>query len=594
MPWPQVSDVAGAWGGMSWAQKVAACVFSAAACAKAAVAARDCRTRRRAAASGHEVIIIGAGYSCLALALKLKELGVPFRIFERQSGFGGCWRKNTYPGLACDTPVLLYSLWSRQSASWSKKWAGQEEILRYQEAVARADGLNAHAQFEAEVTRCEWDARRQRWAVGWRCLRTGAERTAVGSVVVAATGLLAKEKVPAFPGLSSYSGKIIHTASWDPSVELAGKKVACIGTGASAIGLIPPCVDRVAEKAGGRFTVFQRSAAWIIPKDNAQYGLWHRLLFRFVPFAQKLLRWQLYWEREVNWPAFADPDHPRQAVLKKFFKQGMASQVKDPELLDRVTPKLADGSEAPVGALRMLTSQSYLPALQKPHVTLCTSAIAEFVPQGIVTQDGELHELDVVIAATGFDATQFTLPMRVSGRDGRLLTAEWGGSPDGRGVVAKAYLGMTVHGFPNFFMMYGPNTNLGHNSVLVQIESQSRYIASCVRQMVDRDIRVVEITRPSMMAFCDAMAARLRHSVWELAGSWYRGSGCGSAEGINVCNWMGESGSSWFGGTLEYIARTYHCNLGVYRCERRGDVEPARAAAAERAQSQRPDLPHAP
>eukprot|EP01062_Namystynia_karyoxenos_P062548 TRINITY_DN55448_c0_g1_i1.p1 TRINITY_DN55448_c0_g1~~TRINITY_DN55448_c0_g1_i1.p1 ORF type:complete len:650 (+),score=157.70 TRINITY_DN55448_c0_g1_i1:129-1952(+) len=545
-------------------EKILAGAAVAAAAWKVTSAVRRALQRRRSRESGHQVIIVGAGFSCLALAIELVELGIPFRIIERQSGVGGCWRRNTYPGLACDTPVLLYSLWKRQNPDWSKKWAGQAEILAYMERVAHNDGLLDRAVFNTEALSCEWSDTAQQWAVRTRHLETGAERTFRGTVLIAATGLLAKDKIPNFPGLESFGGRVVHTARWPEQISLEGKRVGCIGTGASAIGLVPPCAEQVAKAPGGHFTVFQRTAAWIIPKDNQLYTPLHRLLFRVCPVAQWWVRWQQYWEREQNWPAFADPAHPRQAVLRQYFLGGMQQQVRDPELMDRLTPKLPGGGPAPVGALRMLTSNLYLPSLQKPHVTLCTSPIERFEPRGVRTADGTLHELDVVVAATGFDATQFTLPMQVIGRRGVALAEKWGGDRTGKGVVAKAYLGMTVPGFPNLFLMYGPNTNLGHNSVLVQIEAQSRYVASCVRQMVNGGIREVDLRECALRSFSDAMAARLRHAVWELAGSWYRGSGGEGLEGVNVCNWMGEGGSAWFGGTIEYIARTMWCDLSLY------------------------------
>jgi cation diffusion facilitator CzcD-associated flavoprotein CzcO len=409
------------------------------------------------------IVIIGSGFSGVCLGIKLKQAGIEsFTIFEKSDRVGGTWRENTYPGAACDTPAFSYCFSFEQKTDWSRKWAPQSEILGYIEHCVRKYGLEPHIRFGSEIESAHFDEDESVWRI-----RTAAGEEVVADVMVSGVGQLNRPSIPDLPGLPDFRGPCFHSARWDHAVDLAGKQVAVVGNAASAIQFVP----QIAPEAG-RLRIFQRSPNWMLPRFDRAYSEKEKRRFARFPLLAKLYRWWIWLLHEIRFPAFR-----RNAFVSRWLarmaEQSMRDQISSPDLQRVLVP------DYPVGGKRILISDDYYPTLERDDVELVTSAIDRIREDAIVTRDGTVHPADVVILATGFESTAFLAPMVIEGLGGRSLSAEW---KDG----ARAYLGMTVAGFPNFFMMYGPNTNLGHNSIIFMIECQTRYIVDCVRQLFGR------------------------------------------------------------------------------------------------------------
>ncbi|TNH30285.1 NAD(P)/FAD-dependent oxidoreductase [Micromonospora orduensis] len=456
------------------------------------------------------VAVIGSGFGGVAVAAALTRTGdADVVLLERADRIGGVWRDNTYPGCACDIPAPLYSYSFALNPDWSRRFPPHSEILDYLHRCVAELGLTDRVRLRTEVTDASWDEA----AACWR-LRTadGAELTA--DVLVPAVGQLSRPVVPVLPGAERFAGPALHTARWDPTVRLDGARVAVIGTGASAVQLVPAIADRAA-----RVTVFQRTPPWTLPKPDRRHGRLGRALYRRVPALMRLPR-ATFWSATVVTGLAVTGNRAAAAVLRGLSRAQRWWQVRDPELRARITPV------EPMGCKRVLFTNDWLPTLARPDVDLVTERIVELTEDGVRTADDRVHPCDVLVYGTGFAATEFLVPIRVTGRAGRRLDEEW---RDG----AYAYLGMAVPGFPNLFLMYGPNTNTGNTSVIYFLEAQARYIAQAVRLLAAGG-PPLEV-RPEVAADHDAeVQRRLAGSVWTACRSWYR-----TASGRIVTNWPG-------------------------------------------------------
>lgn len=456
------------------------------------------------------VAIIGTGFGGVAAAVRLLAADVEeLVLFERSDDVGGVWRANSYPGAACDVPSHLYSFSFAPKADWSRRFAPQEEIHQYLRDVARDHGVLPHVRFGTEVTAAELDDARGCWT-----LHLSGGGTHEADVVVAATGQLSRPARPLLPGLERFAGAVFHSAEWDHTHRFEGERVAVVGTGASAIQFVP----RVAERAA-HVTVFQRSAPYVLPKRDWAYPAALRTSFARVPGLLRASRYGNYWNNEVRSLGFNTDPRLLAGVAARYAKH-LRAAVPDPVLRAKVTP--AD----PVGCKRVLISNEWYPALQRDDVDLCTERIVEVRDRGVVTADGTEHPADTLVLGTGFAATGFLLPMRVRGRGGRDLHAQWAGS-------ARAYLGTAVPGFPNLFLLYGPNTNLGHNSILLMLEAQVGWVVQAVQHLRRSGTGWVDVRPEVADAFDHWVQERTRRTVF--AGgctSWYL-----TPDGRNTQNW---------------------------------------------------------
>ena len=447
--------------------------------------------------TGPRVAIIGAGMSGLCMGIALRQAGMEdFVIYEKAANIGGTWRDNTYPGVACDVPSHLYSYSFAPNPDWSHVYAPGGEIQDYFERCATTYALWPHIRLGREIDAARFDETTARWH-----LTTGAGERDTANVVISAVGALHIPNMPEIDGLDSFAGQMIHSARWRGDMDLAGKRVAVIGSAASAVQIVPSIAGKVAHLG-----LFQRTPNWIIPRlDRAYPASWKRA-FRTFPVTARLHRMQLYWMLESRWRVFlragARNNRERRLALRH-----MEAQVADPALRAKLTP------DYPPGCKRILVSDDFYPALTRDNVDLVTNPIARIAPEGVVTADGTLHPADVIILATGFRTTDIPRT-QVTGRGGLTLRVVW---KDGM----AAHRTVAVPGFPNFFTLLGPNSGLGHNSIIFMVEAQVRYIMQCLWKLVEK--RSME-PRPDAAARFDAAIQRgLRHTIWK-AGckSWYQ------------------------------------------------------------------------
>ena len=441
------------------------------------------------------VLVVGAGFGGLGTARALLRRGITdVTVLERADSIGGVWRDNTYPNAACDVPSPLYSWSWAPNPRWGRRYSVQPEILDYIERTAREEGLLPLVRTGTSVTSAG------RVDGAWRVSTTVGGQpgpTYDADVLVLATGQLSEPVVPRLPGLDSFEGPAFHSAQWRHDVDLTGKRVAVVGTGASAIQLVPGIVDRV-----GSMTVFQRSAAYVVPKPDRVYSERHHRMFEKRPATLGLERRFVYWLSERFNGALVGTS----PVAGPFL--GLARQVSDPALRRKLVP------DYPIGCKRLLFSNEWYPALDRPHVDVVTSPVASVEPQGVRDETGRLHEADVIIWGTGFAATDFLRGIDVVGADGTRLADVWS---DG----ARAHLGLTVPGFPNFFTIYGPNTNLGGSSIVGMLEAQADYVAQVAAGIRDGHHRAVA-PRPEVWDSYDReVQQRLGGTAWAGCDSWY-------------------------------------------------------------------------
>jgi cation diffusion facilitator CzcD-associated flavoprotein CzcO len=444
--------------------------------------------------------------------MRLKQAGEhDFVILEKAATLGGTWRDNTYPGASCDAPSFLYSFSFAQKTDWSRRFAWQAELLAYSTELAVRHGLLPHCRFNAEVTTVTYVDAAQTWT-----LQCADGSTVVADFVVAGVGQLNRPSTPSIPGRDTFVGAQFHSAQWNHSLDLGGKRIAVIGNAASAVQFVPQIAPLAAS-----LTVFQRSANWLMPRKDRLYApRTQRLLTRFPALAKLYHDAQWFFFGELQLTPLMKQVKVVQMLARWKSLAHLRRQVKNPALRAKLVP------DYPIGAKRVLFNDDYYPALSRPNVALVTTAIERIEPEGVRTRDGTPHPADVIIYATGFKSTDFLAPMRITGRGGRDLREEWA-----RG--ARAYLGVTVTGFPNFFMLYGPNTNLGHNSILVMIEAQVGYILDALAQMKARGVRRIDVKRDVLEAYNRTLQQDLARSVWATTGaSWYK-----LADGTITNNW---------------------------------------------------------
>jgi cation diffusion facilitator CzcD-associated flavoprotein CzcO len=445
-----------------------------------------------------KVVIVGTGFAGLGMAIRLKQQGEhDFVLLERGSDVGGTWRDNTYPGCRCDVPSHLYSFSFAPNPNWSSTFSPQAEILDYLRGCARRYGVLPHVRFEHEVTAADWDDERQMWLVETSRGDFGAD------VLVAAQGGLSEPSTPKLPGIERFEGTTFHSATWDHDHDLTGERIAVIGTGASAIQFVPEIQPRA-----GRLHVFQRTAPWVMPRRDRPITRLERAIYKRLPAAQLAMRAGIYWGRESFVLQFRHPNLGKHA--QKIALKHIQRQVRDPELRRKITPDYA------MGCKRILPSNDWYPALQKPNVELVTDGISEVRERSIVAADGSERPVDTIIFGTGFHVTDLPIAHMVSGRHGRTLDDVWDGSPE-------AYLGTTVAGFPNAFFLVGPGTGLGHTSIVFMIESQVNYVLDALRTMRMRGARTVEVREEAQRAYTAEIDRKTKGTVWVEGGcqSWY-------------------------------------------------------------------------
>jgi cation diffusion facilitator CzcD-associated flavoprotein CzcO len=477
----------------------------------------------------HQVVIVGAGFAGLGMAIALKRAGIhDFVLLEKADEVGGTWRDNHYPGAACDIESHLYSYSFEPNPRWTRAFAPQREILDYLVRCADKYGVRAHTRFGTAVVAGHFDEEAAAWNV-----QTSDGRSLRTRVLVSACGPLSKPALPGIPGLQAFGGKTFHSARWDHSFPLDHKRVAVIGTGASAIQIVPSIAPRA-----GRLYVFQRTPPWIIPKPDRAFGDVERALFSRVPALQRLSRRTIYWQHEALALGFVVEPRILKA-LSRMAARHLRASVADESLRAKLTPSYT------MGCKRILPTNDWYATLQRDNVELVTDRIAAVHPGGIATADGNERALDAIVLATGFEAAEQLAPFDVRGRGGRELNEAW---RDG----AEAYLGTTISGFPNLFLLVGPNTGLGHNSMIFMIESQIAYVMSAIETMRARRLRVVDVRRDVQAEYNSRVHDRLKHTVWATGcTSWYQTR-------------SGKNTTLWPGFTFEFRLRTRKFDPAAY------------------------------
>jgi cation diffusion facilitator CzcD-associated flavoprotein CzcO len=497
------------------------------------------------------VAVIGSGFGGLGAAVRLRRAGVTdFVVLERRDSVGGTWRDNSYPGCACDVPSHLYSFSFAPNPDWPRNFSGQAHIRAYLERVTDTFGLRPHLRFDSEVQQLTWDGEELRWVI------ETATGTLTADFVVSATGPLSDPKIPDIPGLDTFEGKVFHSAQWDHDYDLRGKRVAMIGTGASAIQVVPaiaPTVDHL--------TVFQRTPPWVMPRMDRRISGVERRLHAKVP-ATRALRRQLLWIiREMQVSAFTKRPNAL-GLVEKLASSHMRKAIKDPALRAKLTPDYR------IGCKRILLSNTWYPALARPDVDVVASGLREVRGNTLVAADGTETEVDAVIFGTGFHVTDMPIAQRVKGVHGTTLAESWKDGMEG-------LRGCTAAGFPNFMTVIGPNTGLGNSSMILMIEAQLNYMVDYLRQLGAIGGRVALDARPSAVhAWNRHIQDRMQRTVWNTGGcdSWYL-----DANGRNTTVWPGT--------TAEFRKVTRELDLSEYEVlrarPRTSGPEPVAAAAAE-------------
>ncbi|MFD7611048.1 flavin-containing monooxygenase [Streptomyces sp. NPDC059828] len=462
------------------------------------------------------VAVIGSGFGGLGAAVRLRREGITdFVVLERSGSVGGTWRDNSYPGCACDVPSHLYSFSFAPNPDWPRTFSGQEHIRAYLEHVTDTFRLRPHIRFHHEVTMMRWDGDALRWEI-----ETTAG-TLTADVVVSATGPLSDPKMPEIPGLAEFPGRVFHSARWDHDFDLRGKRVAMVGTGASAIQIVPAIQPQV-----GRLTLFQRTPPWVMRRMDRRITGVERLLHRQLPVTQSVRRGLLWGMRELQVSAFTK--RPNQlGLIESLARANMAASIKDPELRAKLTPSYR------IGCKRILLSSDYYPALARPNVDVVASGLAEVRGSTVVAADGTEAEVDAIIFGTGFHVTDMPIAERVVGAEGITLADAWKSG-------MQSLRGATAAGFPNWMTIIGPNTGLGNSSMILMIESQLNYMADFLRQLDVLGGRIALAARPSAVgAWNRRVQTRMQRTVWNTGGctSWYL-----DASGRNTTIWPGTTG----------------------------------------------------
>lgn len=451
-----------------------------------------------AAPSQVDIAIVGSGFSGLCMAIKLREAGFEdFVVLERGGKVGGTWWFNTYPGCGCDVPSHLYSFSFAPNPGWTRTYSRQPEIEAYLQRVAEDFDIERSVRLNTTVTGADWDEDDQRWNV------ETTDGSVSARVLISAAGALSDPKTPEIDGLDRFEGTLFHSAQWDHTYDVTGKRVAVIGTGASAIQFVPAIAPKVEQ-----MHVFQRTAPWIMPHTDRPISARERRLYRRFPLLQRLVRGGIYSARELLVLGFVK--QPKlMKVVERLARRHMDSQISDPELRRKVEPGYT------IGCKRILPSNKWYPALGRENVELVTDGVAEVRERSIVTGGGEELPVDAIIFGTGFNVTDMPVARYVRGRDGRSLDEHWQGSP-------KAHLGSTIPGYPNLFMLLGPNTGLGHSSMVYMIESQVAHVLGALGEMRRRDAATIEVKPEAVRDFNATLDRQMEDTVWSTGcSSWY-------------------------------------------------------------------------
>ena len=464
-------------------------------------------------ATNVHTLIIGSGFAGLGAAIRLIQEGrEDFLVLERGKDVGGTWRDNTYPGAACDVPSHLYSYSFALNPDWSRSFSTQPEIQRYIQGVADKFGVRDKHVFDCDVQSLHWDDENAQWSV-----QTDKGRF-IAKVVVTAVGALCEPSLPDIKGINDFQGTIFHSAQWDHDSDLTGKRVAVIGTGASAIQIVPAIADKVAH-----MDVYQRTAPWLLPRFDRPYTGIEKFAFKHIPGVQRASRLGIYWARETQ--VFGLAKAPMMMKpLELLARVKLQYEVRDAELREKVTPNFQ------IGCKRMLISNEYYPALSRDNVDLVTDGIKEVRSNSIVTQDGTEREIDAIVVATGFHVTDSPTFQTVFGKDGRSLADVFdeGGQ--------QGYKGTAIANYPNMFFLVGPNTGLGHTSMVFMIESQINYVADALETIDRQGLRTIEVRKEEQDAYNRDLQAKLAKTVWSNGGcaSWYL-----DKHGNNTTLWPG-------------------------------------------------------
>ncbi len=465
---------------------------------------------RNSAGGHHRIIVVGTGFAGIGMAIRLREQAITdFVVLERADDIGGTWRDNTYPGAACDVPSHLYSYSFALNPTWSRSFSGQREIWDYLHRCADSYGVWPHLRLRHEMVDACWDHDTRRWHLQ----TTQGEFTA--DVLITGTGALSEPSTPNIPGLDSFEGTVFHSARWDHSHDLSDQRVAVIGTGASAIQFVPRIQPRV-----GSLTLFQRTPPWIVPRwDRDLLGV-ERALYRGFPRLQRFVRSAIYWGRESYVLGFS-VDPRLMKVAERLARGHLRNQVDDQQLRAKLTPDYT------IGCKRVLLSNDFYPSLTKSNVLVETSPISEIGSHSVRTADGVEREVDTIIFGTGFRVTDTPAASRIRGRGGRSLAGAWAHG-------AQAHRGTTVAGFPNLFMLVGPNTGLAHTSMVHMIESQIAYVLDALGHLERSGTAAVEARPEAQARYNDSLQQQLRDTVWTTGGcgSWYL-----DAQGRNTTLW---------------------------------------------------------
>ncbi len=470
----------------------------------------------------YTTLIIGTGFSGLAMAIKLKDEGITdFHMLEKAKDIGGTWRENTYPGAECDIPSALYSYSFEPYPEWEYKWSMQPQILEYINHVANKYEIKPHISFNKELSRAIWKEQEKLWEIG-----TTDGSTYYTKTLVTAVGQLHHPSIPDFKGKEVFEGSSFHSAQWDHSLSLKNKKVGVIGNAASAVQFIPEIA-----KIAGEVKIFQRSANWMLPKLDRAYKEWEKSLVRKMPLLLKLYRQNIWLKGGALFPMMKQGNNWLRSIIQFRCKRFIKDHIKDPETVDKLIPTY------PLGAKRVLFSDTYYPALAQPHVHVIDESIDHINARGVQTKLGAQHDVDILIYATGFKTNPFLFNLDIQGKNGISLKKHWKNGPTN-------YLGITIDQFPNLFMMYGPNTNLGHNSIIIMSEAQAAYISQCVKQVYDQTCTAIEVKKDILTAYHTETQSRLNKMIWNtIDKSWYK------SENGNIPN-------NWPGRTMEYCRRT--------------------------------------
>jgi cation diffusion facilitator CzcD-associated flavoprotein CzcO len=478
------------------------------------------------------IAIVGAGFSGLGAAIALADQGYgdELILLERRSDVGGTWYDNSYPGCRCDVPSNLYSFSFAPNPNWSETFSSQPEIEHYLQTTARRYGVTDKVAFDTTLEAASWDATRRVWDI------TTTRGSLTADFLISGGGALSEPHIPDLPGLATFAGTTFHSAQWKHAHDLTGRRVAIIGTGASTIQFLP-----IVQKSAGRVILFQRTPPWVLPHPNRRTRAVERAAYGRLPWTQRVSRARNYWFREALLGSLLIHNSVKLRKLEGLAKKFMARQVADPELRAKLTPTYTAGCK------RLLQSNDYYPALQRPNVSLETEKIIEVQPDGLVTADGVVHRADTIIYGTGFRVANNPMGEKVRGIDGRTLTEHWATTG------MQAYCGTTIAGFPNYFMLAGPNTGIGHTSLVVMIEAQVAHIVGALRALQARGASVIEV-RPDVQArWNEEVQRKAAPTVWNSGGcsSWYLDD-------------AGRNTTLWPDYTFRFVRRTRLFGAGDY------------------------------